>query len=362
MHVIIAGGGTGGHVYPAIAIAEAVKMQFPEAKVTFIGTSRGLEVTAVPKAGWPLALINVRPIKGRSLVQRFMGGLTMVSGVAKARILLKRLKPDLVIGVGGYASAAAGVAAVSMGVPLVIHEQNSIPGLTNRLLGRIAKKVFITFPQAANYFSPSKVVPVGNPVRQQVLADIMKTTSDSTSSEFVVFVFGGSQGARSLNQAMLAALPYLKTLSRPLRVVHQVGSQADEKAIANVYRQAGVNAEVHQFIHDMGHYYRQADVVVARSGAGTLAELALVGKPAILVPYPFASDNHQEANAQAYVSEGAARLIPDQELDGPRLAGELKGLLEDHLSRKAMGTCMKQMATPNAAVDIVNEGMRLLNV
>jgi UDP-N-acetylglucosamine--N-acetylmuramyl-(pentapeptide) pyrophosphoryl-undecaprenol N-acetylglucosamine transferase len=161
---------------------------------------------------------------------------------------------------------------------------------------------------------------------------------------------------------MLAALSHLKNLSRPLKIIHQIGGQADEAQIKQAYQNAGVAAEVHRFIHDMGNYYAHADVVVCRSGAGALAELALVGKPAILVPYPFASDNHQEANAREFVSAGAARMVLDRELDGARLAGELRGLLEGHASRTAMAACMRKLAMPNAAAAVVNEGMKVVNV
>lgn len=362
MRIVIAGGGTGGHVFPAIAIAEAVKGRFPEADVTFVGTPRGMETTAVPKAGWKLEVIDVMPLKGRSVLQRLQGGLKMVGALSKARTLLKRLTPDLVIGVGGYASAASCLAAALMGIPTMIQEQNSVPGFTNRLLGRVVKKVCITFPESARYFPAGKVVATGNPVRRQVRDQLMQPDPAHAFGEFVVFVFGGSQGARSLNQGMLAALPHLKALSRPLRVIHQIGAQGDEAAVAQTYKTAGVSAEVHRFIQDMGRYYHQADVVVGRSGASTLSELALVGKPAILVPYPFAADNHQEANARAFVSEGAARMILDRELDGARLAGELRGILEYGTTRQAMAACMKRLATPDAAADIVNEGMGLLNV
>lgn len=362
MRVVIAGGGTGGHVFPAIAIAEGVMAQFPDADVTFVGTPRGLEMTAVPKAGWKLEVIDVLPLKGRSIVQRILGGVKMVGALAKARALLKRLTPDLVIGVGGYASAAVCLAAALMGIPTMIHEQNSIPGFTNRILGRVVKRVCITFPESARYFPAAKVVATGNPVRLQVRDRLSRLDSGHSSVNFVVFVFGGSQGARTLNQGILAALPYLKTLTRPLRVIHQIGAQADESAIMQTYKSAGVAAEVHRFIQDMGHYYHQADVVVGRSGASTLSELALVGKPAVLVPYPFAADNHQEANARAFVSEGAARMILDRELDGARLAGELRGLLEDNTSRLAMAACMKRLATPGAAAAIVSEGMKVVHV
>lgn len=362
MHVVISGGGTGGHVFPAIAIAEGVKERFPEARVTFVGTPRGLEVTAVPKAGWPLEVIDVLPLKGRSMWQRIQGGVKMISAIVKARKLLRRLRPDLVIGVGGYASAAVCVAAVTMAIPTLVHEQNSIPGLTNRLLGKIVRRVCITFPDSARYFSAHKVVFTGTPVRQAVRATLNPAATPVPSSEFVVFIFGGSQGARSLNQAMLSALPHLRDLPRPLKVIHQVGAQADAAAIAQTYRAAGVAAEVYTFIPDMGRCYTAADVVVARAGASTLSELALTSRPAILVPYPLAADNHQEANARAYASAGAARMILDRELDGSRLAGELKGLLQDHMSRSAMATCMRSLATPTAAADIVAEGLGLLNV
>lgn len=361
MRVVIAGGGTGGHVFPAIAIAEAAKERFPEAEVVFVGTPRGIETTVIPAAGWRLEVIDVMPLKGRSVFERLVGIGKMMGALFMARKILKRLRPNLVIGVGGYASAAICLTAVITGIPTMIHEQNSIPGFTNRLLGRVVKKVCITFPESARYFPAGKVVVTGNPVRQSVMEKLTQLNKNQPHS-FVVFIFGGSQGARSLNQGMIAALPYLKGLSRPLRVIHQVGAHADEAAIFRAYQAAGIPAEVHRFIRDMGRYYRQADVVVGRAGASTLSELALVGRPTILVPYPFAADNHQEFNARAFVSAGAARMILDRELDGPRLAGELRGLLEDHTSRPAMAACMKRLATPNAAADIVREGTGLMNV
>lgn len=362
MHVVIAGGGTGGHVFPAIAIAEAVKERDPGAVVTFVGTPRGLEVKVVPAAGWRLELLDVMPLKGRSWVQRLVGGVKMVTAVVEARKLLRRLRPDLVIGVGGYASAAVGVAAATVGIPMMIQDQNSIPGLTNRWLGRVAQKICITFPESATHFPKGKTVLTGNPVRRSVREALTQSMTHPATGEFVVFICGGSQGARSLNQAILSALPHLRNLTRKLRVIHQVGAQADEAQIAATYKSAGVAAEVHRFITDIGRCYREADVVVGRAGAGTLAELALVGRPAILVPYPFAADNHQEANARAYVSAGAARMILDRELDGARLAGELRGILEDPTSRQAMAACMKRLATPNAATQIVDEGMKLTHV
>lgn len=363
MHVVIAGGGTGGHLFPGMAIAEAVRTLHPDARVTFVGTPRGIEVTAVPKAGWDLELIDVAPLKGRSMLQRVTGGFKMLKGLRQAQRLLTRLQPDWVVGVGGYAAAAMTCAAAFRGVPTLIHEQNSIPGLTNRLLGRVVKRVCITFPESASYFPPHKVVLTGNPVRQLVKDGLLAAAPVVASSgDFVVFVFGGSQGARSLNQGMLAALPYLKQLSRPLRIIHQIGAQADEAQMSAAYKAAGVKAEVQRFIHDMGNCYRQADVVLCRAGASSLAELALLGKPAILVPYPFAADNHQEGNARSFVSAGAARMILDHELNGPRLAGELKGVLEDRMSLNAMAACMKKLATPKAALHIVQQAEGLQHV
>nr|HEX4315571.1 undecaprenyldiphospho-muramoylpentapeptide beta-N-acetylglucosaminyltransferase [Kofleriaceae bacterium] len=351
MKLVIAGGGTGGHLFPGVALAEELRARDPAATVTFVGTARGIEARVLPTLGWPLELIDVSGLKT-------VGALGAVRGVARlpralwqARRLIRRLRPDCVIGVGGYASGPVVLAARMAGVPTAVCEQNSIPGLTNRLLGRVARQAFIAFDDSRRFFPARKVVLAGNPVRRELVQKLLAPAS-AHDDRVHVLVCGGSQGAVAVNELASAALIQLAATHR-LAITHQTGDR-DRDATAARYRDAGVAADVHAFITDMASAYLAADLVVGRAGATTVAELAIAGKPAVFIPYPHAADNHQELNAREMAAAGAALSLRQRELTGSSLADALQPVVGDPARRAAMAAAMRALARPDAAARIVD--------
>jgi len=330
----IAGGGTGGHLFPGIAIAEALLRIEPSAEVLFIGTSKGIEVRAVPRAGFRLELIEVGALKRVSLVERAKTLVTLPRAVWQAGALLRRFGARAVLGVGGYASGPALLAARALGIPAAVCEQNSVPGMTNRALGRIVTDVFGSFESAREAFPSARYSVVGNPVRA-AFVDAARRGGPSAVEVGRVFVFGGSQGARPLNQTVPAAIAALRDRGVSVRVQHQTGA-ADERAVADAYRDRGIEAEVTPFIDDMMAAYRRADVVICRAGATSCAELTALGVPAVLVPFPQAADDHQTKNARELADAGAAILLPQSELTPERLADVVAGVVGDRARRAEM--------------------------
>jgi UDP-N-acetylglucosamine--N-acetylmuramyl-(pentapeptide) pyrophosphoryl-undecaprenol N-acetylglucosamine transferase len=351
MRVLIAGGGTGGHLFPGVAIAEELRARDPDAAVRFVGTERGIEAKVLPKLGWDLALIQVSGLKTVGALGAVKGALRIPGALLQSRRLLKEFRPDVVLGVGGYASGPVVLMARLMGIPTAICEQNSIPGLTNKILGRVVRKVFLTFEESKRFFKPKKIELSGNPVRRGLLTAFAEsaTTPHPTPR---VFVCGGSLGATKVNDIASEALIELAKRER-FTVVHQTGA-ADADKISARYKDAGLDAEVHAFIDQMVVQYQAADVVVSRAGATTLAELAIAGKPAVLVPYPFAADNHQELNAREMAEAGAAVMYRQVDLTPAILAQTLGELLADPDRRARMGSAMKALARPGAAATIVD--------
>lgn len=353
--IFIAGGGTGGHLFPGLALAE--ELRDAGVKVIFVGTARGIEARILPRDGWPLELIDVGGLRGAGVGGALKGLLRVPRSILQSRALIRKHRPQLVVGVGGYASGPVCLAAWLGGLPVVVMEQNSVPGFTNKILAKLAKRTFLTFSESSRFFPKRRCRLVGNPVRKRLSA----TGADSATrpaQPFVVFVFGGSQGARALNEAIAAMLPHLGPARAGLRFVHQTG----EKMVASVeaaYREAGVDAEVHAFIDDMGAVYRRAHLVISRAGATTLSELTLCAKAAILVPFPFAVDNHQEHNARALVEAGAALLIREKELRPEALAQLLRELRQAPERIAAMEAAARTLATPNAAQDIARDCLAL---
>ncbi len=344
MTVLIAGGGTGGHLYPGIAVAEELRRRGHA--VSFVGTERGLEMTAVPKAGFELDLVDVSGLKRVGARALAAGLLRLPRAISQARILLMRRHPSFVLGVGGYASGPMLIAAKLFGLPTAIMEQNSIPGLTNKVLGRLVDRVFVAFEGSRAFFPASKTALVGNPVRSALAGSLPASGAARPS----LLVFGGSQGARRLNELVPQAIALCP--ERP-RVLHQTGA-ADVDATRERYAQLGVEADVRPFIDDMASAYRGADVVVCRAGATTLAELGIVGKPAILVPLPTAADDHQTKNAAELVAAGAALLLPQPGLEPPAIAEALGALLRDPARRAQMSERMRALGRPRAASDIAD--------
>lgn len=361
LRVLIAGGGTGGHLFPGVALAEEVKARGGE--VLFVGTERGIEARVLAADGWSLACIDATGIKGRGLGGLVRGLVRLPLAWWQSLRILRRYRPDVVVGVGGYASGPVVATAAMLRYPTAILEQNSIPGITNRILARLVRRVFCTFPDRLGYFPARKVVLAGNPIRRPILAALQNPGAGEAASERVprLFVFGGSQGARAINDRVLAATPGLLARVPGLEVLHQTG-RGDETRVREGYAALGLaepRVRVAAFLADMATPYGWCDAVLCRAGATSLAELAAAGKPAVLVPFPQATDNHQEHNARALVDVGAAVLLRESEWTDEAVAETLAGLLGDPARLAGMATAMRSAARPTAAADIVDGLMEL---
>ena len=323
MNIVIAAGGTGGHLYPAVALAKEFQEQDPKTVITFVGAGRQLEKSILTHERFALAHIRVQGIVGRGIWGALQALLLFPRAIWTSLRLLKAKGTDLVVGTGGFFSPPVVLAAWLLGIYRVILEPNAMPGLANRFLGPLANRIFLAFDQAKPYFNPSKVRIVGTPLRKE----FCKTDGFSPSQRLSrLLIFGGSQGARAINRAMVEALQHSKVLRQNLHIIHQTGID-DQVETRTLYEKVGVEAEVVPFLYDMPEVLRAADLVIARSGAGTLAELAACGKPAILIPFPHATHGHQEKNARAVEAKGAAVVILESELTGRRLAQEIESFL-----------------------------------
>lgn len=349
---MIGGGGTGGHLFPGIALAEEITTRQPGNRVVFVGTKRGIEATEVPKAGYELELIDVSALRGIGVWARIRTLFGLPRAVARCVSLLRGFRPDVVCGVGGYASGPLVLAAWLLRVPTVILEQNSIPGLTNRVLGKIASRVVIALAGAQRFFPRRKTLLLGNPIRQGLLKNFLRTTRD-IDADFHVLVLGGSQGAHGLNLRMAEAASRLASHRASIRITHQTGAK-DEALVKEAYASVGLRAQVVPFIDDMSTAYQGADVVVCRSGATTIAELTVAKKAAILVPYPYAVSDHQAKNGQELVQAGAALMMRESELDGFQLAQAIVELMQDPDRRRAMEEASGRLGRPEAAREIVD--------
>ncbi|GGA65642.1 undecaprenyldiphospho-muramoylpentapeptide beta-N- acetylglucosaminyltransferase [Edaphobacter acidisoli] len=343
MRVLIAGGGTGGHVVPALAIARELR-DSAGAEVRFVGTARGLETRLVPEAGFPLELIRVGQLKNVSAVTRVRTLADLPLGVLRCVGLLRRFRPDVVVGVGGYASGPAMMAAVLLGVPTLAFEPNAVPGLANRMVGRMVSAAAVNFEESRRYFRNAQVT--GTPVRPEFFGIAPKEAGGRRR----LLVFGASQGARVFNELVPRIAERLLGEFPDLDVVHQTGARHGEST-AEAYRAVGGPFErvrVTPYLDDMAGEFAAADLVVCRSGASTMAELAAAGRAAVLVPFPQAADDHQRKNAYAFVARGAAEMVVERELTEERLLGVLRGLLGDDARRAAMGEAARGLAHPDA--------------
>jgi UDP-N-acetylglucosamine--N-acetylmuramyl-(pentapeptide) pyrophosphoryl-undecaprenol N-acetylglucosamine transferase len=358
--VVIAGGGTGGHLYPGIAVARELLRRVPDAVVTFAGTARGIESRVVPREGFALDVLRSVGLKGTSPVALARGlALLPVSGMDAWRIVSKR-KPDLVIGVGGYSSGPVVLAAAVRGIPTLLLEQNAVPGLTNRLLSRLVSAAAVTFDSTVAFFGSRGFV-AGNPVRPEFFA--AEGTHESTAGRNGagaprILIFGGSQGAHAINMAMVEAAPGLVARAGGVAITHQTGER-DLAAVRDGYRAAGLDARVEPFLYEMHREMRAADILVCRAGATTIAEFTAAGKPAILIPLPTAADDHQRRNAQVLAEAGAADLIEQKDLTGERLAGRIAALAADPARLARMAAGARRFARPDAARAIVDRALEL---
>lgn len=350
MKVLIAGGGTGGHLFPGIALAQELRQRDPSGQVLFVGSPRGIEARAVPKAGFDLTLLPISGLRRMGVKELLLGLARLPVALWQAAGVVRRFRPDVAVSVGGYAAGPAVLMARIWGVPCVVMEQNTVPGFTNKVLGRLAKRVITALPSRG--FQAEKTVVLGNPVRQDLLA--VREMPYAPETPLRVLLFGGSQGARALNRAMIEAAPALGALSSPPRIVHQSGPY-DADAVRDAYAAAGLqDAQVVAFIDDMAAAYADADLIICRAGATSLAELTVCGRPALLVPFPAAVDDHQTVNAKTAQEAGAARMLPQSELSSERLVGCIEELAHDHERLRRMARASHELGRPHAARSIAD--------
>jgi UDP-N-acetylglucosamine--N-acetylmuramyl-(pentapeptide) pyrophosphoryl-undecaprenol N-acetylglucosamine transferase len=355
LHWVVAGGGTGGHVTPALALAEQIRKRGDE--VLLMGTDRGLETRLVPEAGFDLLALPAKPVYGRSVSARMRTIPATAHACWSAWRSMGSFGADFAISVGGYASMPAVIAAALRQIPIAIVEPNAIPGRANRAAARMAKLIFVQFEQATAIFAAAgaanRVRNTGVPLREQLVAAFARAPARrSPKPPFRLLVAGGSQGARQINNAMIEAAPQLDP--KRIELFHQSG-EADRERTEAAYRAAGLTAEVVGFEPDMPKRYGWADLALCRAGALTVAELALAGLPALLVPYPFAADDHQTANAAALVAAGAARMLAENPLGGERVVSALRSVLEAPEQIAAMGESAAKLARPDAAARIIED-------
>ena len=381
MKILLAGGGTGGHLFPGIAIAEALRRREAGAEICFVGRPEGIEARAVPAAGFRLETIEVSGLKGEGIAT--VGGRIVVALKALVRSIgiIRRFRPDLVVGLGAYVSGPVLLAARILSIPTAIQEQNVLPGWTNKILGRIVDRIFVAYEDSLENFPSGKAVRTGNPVRETAsglagpdraggspfrgpVRDEAEARAEDSSGApaldaFHLLVFGGSRGSRGVNRMMAEALDGLGPLRGRLEVIHQAGREEREE-VAHAYRRADLTARVEAFIDDMGSTYEWSDLVVCRAGALSLAELALHRKAAVLIPFPQAADDHQTKNACVLEQSGAALVVRESEGGGPELAARIAELADDPAGRNALSEAIARFATPNAAERIVDECLALI--
>lgn len=354
LRVAIVGGGTGGHLFPGIAVAQEFRQRHG-AEVIFLTTPKPLTIKILEQYQLQWEAVVSRAVKGMGLFARLRAWFGVPGYILAARRVLKKLKPHLVLGVGGYASGPVGAAAWTLGIPLAIHEQNAIPGLTNRLLGRLASRIFLSFPDTEGYLAKEKSWWTGNPIRQE----FFEAAPPRPDHPFTVLVMGGSQGAHHLNMEVLKALPLLAEYRDRLKFLHLTG-EADLDLVQQGYQEAGFAAEVAAFSPEVAAWMAQAHLLVCRAGAGTLAELAARGRTALLVPYPFAANNHQEANARFLENAGAAVLILNKHFTGELFADRIVQFFAQPEGLQAMEAASLRLAKPHAAREIVEGCLELL--
>jgi len=382
MNIIIAGGGTGGHLYPGIAVAEEFQHRMQETaklktepkslsnsisrqkidhKIVFVGTEHGIESKVIPKEGYPIKFLRSEGFIGKSFFKKLKAVIALALSIFDSLRIIRSVRPDIIIGVGGYASAGMVFAAYFKGIPTMILEQNSVAGFANRFLSRFADAVAVTYQESINFFPADKTYLTGNPVRKQILRRDEKEAYSIfplTKGKFTVFVFGGSSGASSINYAAIEALNYLLDLRQNIQFIHQTGEKDYEK-VKEAYRGLGFDGIVAPFIYRMAEAYTISDIVVCRAGATTLAEITAVGKPVILIPFPYAASNHQEYNARKLQDMGAAIMIFDRELNGETLSSVIRELYSNEKLRNDMQKAVSAFCKTDAAEKVVDIAMSI---
>jgi UDP-N-acetylglucosamine--N-acetylmuramyl-(pentapeptide) pyrophosphoryl-undecaprenol N-acetylglucosamine transferase len=353
MRIIIAGGGTGGHLFPGIAIAEEFIKRDQKNGILFMGTERGIEkrILGNGKMGFNLRTIDIEGIKGRSLTKTINALMKIPRSLIQSSRIIREFRPDIVIGVGGYASGPAVIAAHFMGIQTAITEQNAMPGITNRILGKFVDRIFLTFSDTKKWFPEEKTIVPGNPIRSAFFTE--NGNDKKSSRKFTLLIFGGSQGAHSINMAIRDALLYLQETKAAIKIIHQTGS-ADLESVSAFYRSSGFDAEVLPFITDMAHAYRSSDLLICRAGATSIAEITASGKASILIPFPYATNDHQTKNAEALVKAGAAVMIPEADLSGKKLSEIIEHIFKHPEILRDMEVKSASLGNKKAASDIVD--------
>ena len=359
LKIMIAAGGTGGHVFPGIAIAEAIQDAAPHVKIVFAGTKDGPEAKIVPECGWKIVHIGSHSMHAGGFINRAFSYLKVPLLVLRARTLLGHEKPDVVIGTGGFAVGPIVLAAALKGIPSAIVEPNAVAGRANRKLAHFVKKIFVGFPTAARAFPAHKVSVTGTPVRRAI-AEVKHC--HHTNQQFTILCYGGSQGAQALNEVMVEMTPHIEKHSNRIRIIHQVGRVEVVEQTADMYKRAHLEAEVFPFSTRIADLYGEADIVLARAGAGTVAELAVAGIPAVLVPLPQAVDDHQRANARQIAGGGGAIIIEQDALTGEKLAKIVIDFMNNPEKLEQMRRALEQAAKPNASQRIAQETLELAGV
>lgn len=357
---MIAGGGTGGHLFPGIAVADEFTAREERAEILFIGIERGLEAKVIPKEGYQIKFIKAEAFLGKSVLKKTLSLMRIAISVFAARSILRAAEPDVVVGTGGYVSVAPVVAARLLSIPIAILEQNLVPGLANRMLSKVADAVAVTYHESMTYFPKEKTYLTGNPIRpgitrgdRDAALELFKLAPDKTT----VLVLGGSAGASAINNAVQSALNHMLDIKEDVQFLHQTGER-DYEGVRRAYRKLEFKAMAVPFIYQMAEAYAVADLVVSRAGATTLAELTSLGKPAIIIPYPYAA-GHQEFNARKLVEAGAARMLREKEITAEILAGNIKELCASKEARAEMARQSSALGRPDAARKVVDIALSL---
>lgn len=357
LRLVVTGGGTGGHLFPGIAVAESILAKRPDGLVLFVGTDRQIDNQVLARSSFTAISLKCQGLKGKSITAVVAALFQLPQALWKAVMILREFQPDLVFGVGGYVTGPVVLAAKLLGIPTCIHEQNSIPGLANKLLGRFVDRIFLSIPGSESFFPSGRTLLTGNPVRREILAC---RDQEAGKNGPVLLVMGGSQGAHRLNDLVAEGLCSVRhALPAGFRVIHQTGN-LDEQRIMETYDRAGIRAEVAAFFSDMADVYSRADLLVSRAGATSLAEICVLGKPSILIPFPHSADNHQAYNAQMVVRRGGAIMRKEAELKSSVLAADILRIIEDPEGMRDMGEKARQVSFPDAAESIVKECLVLI--
>ncbi|MFO7970326.1 MAG: undecaprenyldiphospho-muramoylpentapeptide beta-N-acetylglucosaminyltransferase [Desulfobacterales bacterium] len=363
LRIVIAGGGTGGHLFPGIALAQEFTASNPNNRLLFVGTGKPFETTALSKAGFAHKSITSEGIKGRGILNQTKSVLKIPKGILESVMILKQFRPDLVVGVGGYSAGPLVAGAWLLGIKIVLHEQNILSGITNRMLSRLADRIYVSFDDIPAGFNPKKVLYTGNPVRREILqfpSNQKEGEIDDSPQprRFTILILGGSQGAHSINMAVLDAIDKIKDKAK-FFFLHQTGLK-DETRVKTEYERYGVSFKVQAFFTDMARQYHNADLVICRAGATTVAEIKAVGKGAIFIPFPFAADNHQVLNARSLENAGAAEMILEKDLNGNALAERINFYASSPDTLRQMASRTRDLSRPDAAAVIVDDCYRLI--